>query len=111
METGRPQAPPALRRAPSTAARLADVVRGAFDLRSESVVRELSRAASRGLAAGPASAREEPVSRPSAALHPRRPLRLPFHRRRQPPRDRRLVAQRREGPLLPGAVARHAAFG
>ena len=79
VQAGRRDAAAGVRGAAPAAARLADVVRGAEQLRRDAMVSGIARAPARGLASRARTAGAEPLPRASASVHPGDALRLPVH--------------------------------
>ena len=102
MEAGRYAAPAPVHGVAYAPARLATVVRGPGGRHPGGAVGwQLLDSLAAGLAASAGPARAQPVSRSAAPLCAGNALRLSFHRLADPPGNRRLVAARIDGAVLP----------
>src|SRR5882724_270622 len=95
LEAGRSESRAAMGGAAPAAAGLADVVRRAWDLPAQSMVRQLARASAPQRPRRDAAAGAQSVSRHSTSIRSREIVRVPFCIGGGTPRDRRLVETRR----------------
>src|ERR1043166_359000 len=80
IQTRRSKTAAEIRRSTSTSTRLANVVRGPWELPAESVVRQFLCSSFAGLSRSSKITRTQSLSEQPATLHPRRRLRVSLHR-------------------------------
>src|SRR6266403_5424376 len=105
METGRRDPRARLVRTPSTATRLADVVRCFGNPTAKSLVRRVDRWIAARLTRCEQAARKESISVRTAALHPRYFLSLPFHHHERTSTNRSMVETPGTSRIFPRGVA------